>query len=1253
STAQRRWNPADGWADGEGDRGGDVVNGVGVESSRRRRRRRRRRDGEPYGVASPEVEVPRSVVRGSEQTRQDAGLESASKAQLEEEEKESGTGQRRVEEAAAKPDLGQAQQEVDEKEGGGAAEEGKVLAGNRGKNEEGPLDERLPYMLASLQRVALTVQDLQGRCARLSHALDDEPRPRPPPPSLSGPAHRAATVSSTTAANEGDSPRSRVAGVLGQLSALSQGQAASGGAQRRPTRQGAKLQQRSGQQQPSLRSNGRRERRADRPAIAVPMPVMLPPRQPPPVLQPPPSPHDHQQRDHAVPLPVATPVPAKALADQGAEAAFQPRTSHAAVSPVDVAKVAEGTTVHSGAASSSARPSAGVEVAAAGPLVSATPPSVEDAWNSPLGVGRAGLGFGRRGCGDTGSKDDSGGEDDGGESAGTNATTGPTAATSHVPRLSRRGSNSSAIAEILRKLREPPRAEGREAGPVLSLDATEGRVGTEGAAAEHRRTAHGSRRLGTTVAAANLDSDALPEWVPRTRHGDTRGHGRLVPQASWGAGDGQGGGIGRGGSSRSSAEEDEGGRRGGGEGGGGSRAAGFSLVSLVAGDIVRAQREEAARRRREKEAAVSAAVSAAASVATAAAAATAATATAGSRAPERRQSKEILLAASENAVAEAVRAAARVVAAEEAARSDASGSVAARIRKDSIDGMEAVKEAMAALEERRENGIDGSSASEFAGGKSRGETHPDLWDCLLQSGPTMSSPRRNELRSSSRPGTSVGVEAKADVDPENQRVSRGSSFADSTATQERIPLSVSGGGGGGGGGGVAEGEGEGRRRRRLAPAELQAQLLNELRLHDDLQDAELQADGLMAAQRVDEARQEARVAALLLRREKNSRAEADSLLEQKKAFEEALAHNDATHKARLRRLTREADEQAARQAETATVAVAAASAAALGAHGRQAGAAVAALAAAGVQAQNQQASAMAAQAAMFLQFQERAIQRGREMAQRAAGGGRVQKERDHLSDAGSPDEDACEGQDSAEERQMRDRSPENIRKNERQSRNDFDSLLEHSPVRNSHNILHPRATSSTAAAAAAARGRQQARDREHGFWSSGDSQSPERKGRRSAATARGSSRSDQARGGPRPHQSRNSGSLANGPRGSGRLSSSGGAGAGGRESSPGRHFRHSSDGFIGSAVAARRQQQGGAAVPAGRGSSSTGLGGGGASSRAPATAGDGGVVDEHDLDALLDYRMAALRDSTRRQQRPSPSPMEPLRRSGPVGATGR
>lgn len=65
-------------------------------------------------------------------------------------------------------------------------------------------------------------------------------------------------------------------------------------------------------------------------------------------------------------------------------------------------------------------------------------------------------------------------------------------------------------------------------------------------------------------------------------------------------------------------------------------------------------------------------------------------------------------------------------------------------------------------------------------------------------------------------------------------------------------------------------EGEEERRRRLAPAELQVQLMNELELQEDLQDAEMKADGLVAAAAVEEARQGARAATRLLEFERVS-----------------------------------------------------------------------------------------------------------------------------------------------------------------------------------------------------------------------------------------------------------------------------------------------------------------------------------------------------------------------------------------------
>ena len=49
----------------------------------------------------------------------------------------------------------------------GAGDGGEVGASSGEKNET--IDDKLPLMLASLERVALTVNNLQGRCVRLSH----------------------------------------------------------------------------------------------------------------------------------------------------------------------------------------------------------------------------------------------------------------------------------------------------------------------------------------------------------------------------------------------------------------------------------------------------------------------------------------------------------------------------------------------------------------------------------------------------------------------------------------------------------------------------------------------------------------------------------------------------------------------------------------------------------------------------------------------------------------------------------------------------------------------------------------------------------------------------------------------------------------------------------------------------------------------------------------------------------------------------
>lgn len=249
-------------------------------------------------------------------------------------------------------------------------------------------------------------------------------------------------------------------------------------------------------------------------------------------------------------------------------------------------------------------------------------------------------------------------------------------------------------------------------------------------------------------------------------------------------------------------------------------------------------------------------------------------------------------------------------------------------------------------------------------------------------------------------------------------------------------------------------------------------------------------------------------------------------------------------------------------------------------------------------------------------------------------------------------------------------STENRRKGRRAAK-DFDSLLEHSPVHNSHNILHSKApSSSAAAAAAAARGQRHLSHQDPAFWSPEASLSPDRPERRqagarasaSSSSVRASSGGHQARdgGGQRHHQpqSHHSGPTSYGPRGSGRLSSS----AGERDAvSPGRHMsmRHSYDGFNHLAAGVRRQQQQqqqhhGAAASTGNRNGGNGLGASAGAARVSSAVGDGGVVGAHDLEALLEYRMAALRDSARRQQRSSATtPMDPMRRSGPLSGGSR
>lgn len=640
----------------------------------------------------------------------------------------------------------------------------------------------------------------------------DDPRSAPSPPPTSEPARAGLT------------PAAAVADVLGQLSAMSEAQPAATEALRPRPRQRLAPQQRSVQQQQQQvrldneRSTSPERPEQPRPMIMVPTPVTLPPRQPPPVLLPAPapfqqptlpeaspsysSPETHERISPAVDAPVFSEVAAATVAEQKTDTGSSWRTvavprrtppdsisPSSAPFPLDSATAsAEVTAVGSNAVVSV--PSAGIEgVNAATPVMPPAPSIVEEAWGSPLGIGEAGLGH-----------DDS-------RWTRTNVAGGSGAAVNSgsPSRFSAKASDSG-IGEVLRKLREPSNGGG-------------GAMGAAWVPAVQVSLQDSKGRSDEAAAAQGGDVDGLPEWMPRAR-----------PAFHSTSGEGHGENSG---SSSISAEEEEEGDRGRRRNGAGVE--GFSLVSIVAGDIVRAQRQKASSRRLENKVTEEAVVAPAAAVSS----------------REQRQSKGTLLAASEDAVAEAVMAAARVVATEEATRhGERSASVSRAVSP--VRGMEAVHDAMAALEERRAADTDRFLADSHGveDEPRRSSNRPDVWDSLLQSGPTVSPSRRQQLKDSSRSGESLS---------DGREGSDNCSEVEEPPMSENTPATE---------GGVDTGGEEGGRNRRLAPAELQAQLLNELRLHDDLQDAELQADGLMAAQKVEEARQEARVAGLLLRRER-------------------------------------------------------------------------------------------------------------------------------------------------------------------------------------------------------------------------------------------------------------------------------------------------------------------------------------------------------------------------------------------------
>lgn len=181
STAKRRWRPVDAWTNdnhvGDGGDGGsntDTDDEAWAEKSVRVQEGAgnilREDGGEPtWGVRGSDTDQVQSTVSAQRFTgeplrgpfsrsfsRQENGAELESR----------GVG------LEGRQDEKEGEQEGDQDEERGA---GPAAGGDKDKDnakdegETDSLDDRLPFMLASLKRVALTVHDLQGRCARLSH----------------------------------------------------------------------------------------------------------------------------------------------------------------------------------------------------------------------------------------------------------------------------------------------------------------------------------------------------------------------------------------------------------------------------------------------------------------------------------------------------------------------------------------------------------------------------------------------------------------------------------------------------------------------------------------------------------------------------------------------------------------------------------------------------------------------------------------------------------------------------------------------------------------------------------------------------------------------------------------------------------------------------------------------------------------------------------------------------------------------------
>lgn len=185
ATAKRRWSPADGWANGNhvGGDGGDDDGGSNTDDDDSRaekspetraggaavRRRRENGVGPGRGVRGGDCEQ----VRGTAAARRFAGepLREPFSRPFSTQEKGAEVDRRRSGLEGRQEEEGE-EEESELAEGRGAAAAGDV---DEGEGEEDSLDDKLPFMLASLKRVALTVHDLQGRCARLSHGEDRVP----------------------------------------------------------------------------------------------------------------------------------------------------------------------------------------------------------------------------------------------------------------------------------------------------------------------------------------------------------------------------------------------------------------------------------------------------------------------------------------------------------------------------------------------------------------------------------------------------------------------------------------------------------------------------------------------------------------------------------------------------------------------------------------------------------------------------------------------------------------------------------------------------------------------------------------------------------------------------------------------------------------------------------------------------------------------------------------------------------------------